>query len=131
MQLYFKLGDGSFIGSGSHYTINISAECRWEESERHAAIVKIIEHANKILEDAKVNHISQLVNIPVEVEINKNSFKDFSILTEVLYDMIRLINEEIIQNIKDCGQALIDNAEKITCGYTYLQDITITCYVTE
>lgn len=45
--------------------------------------------------------------------------------------MIRLTNEEIIQNIKDCGQALIDNAEKIACGYTYLQDIAITCYVTE
>lgn len=84
LQLDFKLGDGSFIGSGSHYTINISAECRWEESERHAAIVKIIEHANKILEDAKVNYVAQLVNKPVEVEIEQNTFKDFRILTEVL-----------------------------------------------
>ena len=45
--------------------------------------------------------------------------------------MLRLTNEEIIQNIKDCGTALIDNAEKIAQNYTYLQDITITCYVTE
>lgn len=44
---------------------------------------------------------------------------------------MRLTNEEVIQNIKDCGQALIDNAEKIAAGYTYLTDIILTCYVTE
>lgn len=44
---------------------------------------------------------------------------------------MRLTSEEVIQNIKDCGQALIDNAEKIAAGYTYLTDITLTCYVTE
>lgn len=44
---------------------------------------------------------------------------------------VRLTNEEIIQNIKDVGQALIDNAEKIAADYAYLQDITITCYVCE
>lgn len=27
--------------------------------------------------------------------------------------------EEIIQNIKDCGQALIDNAENIVSNYKY------------
>lgn len=84
LQLYFKLGDGTSIGCGSKYTINISKECCWEESERQAAIVKMIEHTNQILEDAKVNHVSQLVNKPVEVEIEQNTFKDFRILTEVL-----------------------------------------------
>ena len=39
--------------------------------------------------------------------------------------------EEIVQNIKDCGQALIDNAENIANNYKYLQDLTITCYVSE
>lgn len=38
--------------------------------------------------------------------------------------------EEIIQNIKDCGQSLIDNAEKIANGYKYHTDLTITCYPT-
>ena len=37
-------------------------------------------------------------------------------------------NEKIIQNIKDCGQALIDNAESMV-NYDYLQGITITCHV--
>ena len=39
--------------------------------------------------------------------------------------------EKIIQNIKDCGQSLIDNAEKIVSDYKFLTDITITCYVSE
>lgn len=84
LQLYFKLGDGSLVGSGSTYTINISEECRWEKSEREAAIVHMIETTNKTLEDAKVNFIHDLINKPVEVEIDKNTFKDFRILTEVL-----------------------------------------------
>lgn len=44
---------------------------------------------------------------------------------------MRLSREEIIQNIKDCGQSLIDNAEKIVGNYRYLGDIVITCYVNE
>lgn len=39
--------------------------------------------------------------------------------------------EELIQNIKDCGQSLIDNAERISNDYKYLSDITIECYVSK
>lgn len=40
--------------------------------------------------------------------------------------------EEIIQDIKDCGQSLIDNAEKIANDYKYERiGLTITCYVNE
>ena len=42
--------------------------------------------------------------------------------------------EEIIQNIKDCGQSLIDNAENIVSEYSnhkYARGLTITCYVSE
>lgn len=43
-----------------------------------------------------------------------------------------LKDETIIQNIKDCGQSLIDNAEKILNDYKYRQgNISITCYVDE
>lgn len=41
------------------------------------------------------------------------------------------LREEIIQNIKDCGQSLIDNAENIVNNYKYLRDVVITCYVGE
>lgn len=41
-------------------------------------------------------------------------------------------NEEIIQNIKDCGQAIIDDAENIATEYKYrLHGLTITCHVNE
>lgn len=84
LQLYFSLGDGTSIGCGSRYTINISKECRWEESERKDAITKSVDEVYKILKDAKVDYVSKLVSKPVEVEIEKNTFKSFRILTEVL-----------------------------------------------
>ena len=39
--------------------------------------------------------------------------------------------EQIIQNIKDCGQSLIDNAEKMVGDYKFFMDITITCHPNE
>lgn len=41
--------------------------------------------------------------------------------------MHRNDKEEFIQNIKDCGQAIIDNAEKIAGDFKYMADVTITC----
>lgn len=84
LQLGFKLGDGCGIMDGGKYTVNIDKECRWEESERTTAVTVSIENIYQILKDAKVNYVSQLVNKPVEVTIENNTFKDFRILTEVL-----------------------------------------------
>lgn len=39
--------------------------------------------------------------------------------------------ERLIQNIKDCGQALIDDAEKMIGDYEYPNNLIITCYVDE
>jgi hypothetical protein len=39
--------------------------------------------------------------------------------------------EQIIQNIKDCGQSLIDNAENIVNCYKYATGFTITLSVDE
>lgn len=36
--------------------------------------------------------------------------------------------EKVIQNIKDCGQSLIDNAESIVGNYRYLGEVKITCF---
>ena len=84
LQLGFKLGDGGAIMDGSVHTVNIGKQCRWEESERQQAITVTIEQLYKILNEAKVNYVSQLINKPVEVEIDRNAFKSFRILTEVL-----------------------------------------------
>ena len=69
---------------GCDYTVNISKECRWEESERQEAITKNAEFVSKILKDAKCNYVSELKNKPVEITIEGNTFKSFRILTEVL-----------------------------------------------
>lgn len=84
LQLDFQLADKTSIGCGAKYTVNISSQCKWEPDERNYVIVKSIEEVYKILKDAKVNYISDLVNKPVEVTIEKNTFKGFRILTEVL-----------------------------------------------
>ena len=84
LQLGFKLGDGGAIMDGGANTVNISPECQWETCEREVAITAAVEQVDKILKDAKVNYVSQLLNKPVEVEIEKNTFKSFRILTEVL-----------------------------------------------
>ena len=39
-----------------------------------------------------------------------------------------MIREEIVQNIKDIGRSLIDNAENIVNNYKYSSGITITCH---
>jgi hypothetical protein len=39
--------------------------------------------------------------------------------------------ERFIQNIKDCGQSIIDNAEKIAGDYKYQANVVITCYPCE
>ena len=84
LQLGFDLAGGAGIMDGGKYTVNISPECNWREFNRADAIVKTVEFVNKILKDAKVNHVSELINKPVEVAIENNTFKDFRILTEVL-----------------------------------------------
>lgn len=75
---------GEGVSDGGKYTVNISPNCRWEESERQEAITKQAEHLRDILKDAKCNYVSELKNKPVEVIIQNNTFKSFRILTEVL-----------------------------------------------
>ena len=84
LQLYFKLGDGTSIGCGSCCTVNIAKACQWTVEERQFGITHSVDEVHKILKDAKVSYVSELVNKPVEVEIECNTFKDFRILTEVL-----------------------------------------------
>ena len=84
LQLGFKIGYGANVTDGGSNTINISKKCRWEEAEREAAITVSVEKVYEILKDAKVNYVSELVNKPVEVTIDKSCFKDFRILKEVL-----------------------------------------------
>lgn len=85
LKLGFKLQDGCSICDGGRYTVNISESCKWEsESEKNKAYEECLAFVAKILTDAKVYDVSELLNKPVEVEIEKNTFVNFRILTEVL-----------------------------------------------
>ncbi len=83
LQLGFRMGE-SGIMDGGKYTVNISPEYKWKELNRETTITKSVEEVDRILKDAKVNYVSELVNKPVEVMMENNTFKDFRILTEVL-----------------------------------------------
>ncbi len=42
------------------------------------------------------------------------------------------MKNNIIENIRDCGQTLIDNAVKIVCGLPkYATNLSLTCYPDE
>lgn len=83
LQLGFRVSGGSVMDVRK-YTVNISPEYNWKELNREEAITRSIEEVNRILEDAKVNYVSELVNKPVEVTMEGNAFKDFRILKDVL-----------------------------------------------
>lgn len=84
LQLYFKM-EGCGIGDGGCHLVNISEECKYTDScERKAAYAKAFEQTAEILKAAKISDVSQLKDIPVEITIDKNTFKSFRILTEVL-----------------------------------------------
>lgn len=83
LQLGFTM-NGCGIMDGGKHTVNISPNCKWGERSRADTIVESVEFVNRILKDAKVNYVSELLNKPVEITIENNRFKDFRILTEVL-----------------------------------------------
>lgn len=76
--------DGSGVGCGGKYMVNMNPDCKWSQEERADAIVKSIEYIKQILDDAKVHYVSELVGKPVEIEIKGSILKSFRILTEVL-----------------------------------------------
>ena len=77
LQLSFSL-NGSVVSDGGKYTTNIEVYT----SDMDFTVKNLMVHT--LLKQAKVNYVSQLVGIPVEVTVEKNVFKDFRILTESL-----------------------------------------------
>ena len=64
--------------------IKCTDRCKWTEEDRSESYNKIIRCISNLLRDAKVDDISKLKNIPVEVVFDNNTLKSWSILTEVL-----------------------------------------------
>jgi len=89
LMLHFSLdGGGSGVGDGGKYTTNVewSKNCKWTKEDRKNSIEEISLQTHELLKDAKVNVVSKLVGVPVEVTLTDayGSFKDFRILKEVL-----------------------------------------------
>ena len=84
LQLGFSM-DGCGVMDGGSGCVNINPECKWSSPDaRSLAVTVMVDRAHQILEDAKVNYVSELLNKPVEVTLENNTFKGFRILTEVL-----------------------------------------------
>lgn len=85
LELYFSLSGGSSVGDGGRYLINVYDGCKWDSFDEKAnAFIDQTKSIRDVLEDAKVDKVSQLVGKPVEVVIDANTFQSFRILTEVL-----------------------------------------------
>lgn len=78
-------GKGWGVGCGGRYTINMSKDCRWKsDAEKKEWMEKTMQFAYDTIQTAKVDSVEELVGIPVEVTLEKNTFESFRILTEVL-----------------------------------------------
>lgn len=75
---------GKGWGTFTMLNANMSDTCKWSEDERNAAFFEICKRINKLLEDANVDSVDELVGIPVEVTFENKTLSDFRILTEVL-----------------------------------------------
>ncbi|MEC2491381.1 hypothetical protein P9X15_25895 [Bacillus cereus] len=85
LQLEFRFDGNSGVSCGGRHLINIGEHCNWEsEDEKHKAYQKVLKETNRILKDAKVNIVSELVGKPIEITIENQMYKEFRILTEVL-----------------------------------------------
>jgi len=80
--------NGSYTCTTKSYWDSNMIDCtehsKWKESDRFNKYAGIMYYISDLLNDAKVRHISELKNKPVEVTLDGNTFHSFKILTEVL-----------------------------------------------
>lgn len=77
-------GCSTCITSGWNDSIKVNKNMSWSEDDRSNLKIQLVTKINKLLKDAKVQCITQLKNIPVELEFENQQIKDFRVLTEVL-----------------------------------------------
>lgn len=64
--------------------VDASEYTKWTEEDRSKQYDEIVRYISSLLNDAKVNSIDKLKNIPIEAEFDGNALKDWRILTEVI-----------------------------------------------
>lgn len=77
---------GTFISNGffDFNRVKHTEHCKWSLQDREDAAVIMLKDLSDILAKAKVLTVDKLVNIPVEVSIDRNSIKSWRVLEEVL-----------------------------------------------
>lgn len=82
---------GAGIGCGAlpgvfwdPYKLEHHKNARWTEEDRDKCFIKHMRYISRLLHEAKVDDVYKLKDIPVEIKIENNTFKDFRILKEVL-----------------------------------------------
>lgn len=75
-------GCGSFVNGGWH--IKRSDGAQWTEADRSKQQAEMCAKIIELLKEAKVDDVSKLKNIPVELEFEGMSLKSWRILKEVL-----------------------------------------------
>ena len=84
LQLDFSFSSKG-VSTGSAHCINTCSSCKWDNAEqRQKSIEREWDYIYKLLKEAKVKYVSELVGKPVEIELDGNVFKGFRILTEVI-----------------------------------------------
>jgi hypothetical protein len=75
------VGDGRGAWSTS---IECSHRCNWTEEDRDKQFAVVMRYMDELIQKARVNSVSDLVGIPVEVEFNGMTLKDWRVLEEAL-----------------------------------------------
>ena len=77
-------GVGHFIGAWDPESIKCDSYCKWTEKDRSEGLDDTMRKLSTILKKAKVDEVSKLFGIPVEVEFDGQLLKTWRILEEVL-----------------------------------------------
>ncbi len=88
---------GLWLTLSGEYSVQTSYECwdpegtkpigegfKWTEEDRDKQLINIMRKISKLLKQAKVDDVNNLLNVPVEIEFEGNMLKDWRILEEVL-----------------------------------------------
>ncbi len=87
LHLLFEFKGGGVSWNKVTWDCNIvkcNEDCDWDELARGEEYSNIIRELSKLLYDAKVKNVKDLVGVPVRLFFDGNSLSKFDILTEVL-----------------------------------------------
>lgn len=80
LKLEFKFEEGSYVGDGWIYTVNMNPG----SDDRKTELEKRADGLYQLLKIAKCQNVSDLKGKPVELTLDDDTFKSMRILTEVL-----------------------------------------------